>query len=118
MLAHDQCAEWDRFIQERAPILPASYLCDDGDVVQFMVTKVNHGQGKLRVSYTNLSGQIYEGLYYIHGMYSRFRKGIHAGDFYDRDSPSLVGFDSSTDPGKVSHHLLKIAQARISCCLL
>ena len=116
--AHDPRTEWDRLIQEKAPDLPASYLCENGDVVQIMVTKLNHGQGNLLVSYINLSGQIYEGLYYTRGTYSRFRKGIHAGDFYDRDSPSLVGFDSWTDPGKGRYHFLQIAQAGISCSLL
>ena len=115
--AHDPRAEWDRLIHEKAPNLPASYLCENGDVVQIMVTKVNHGQGNLLVSYMNISGHIYEGLYYTRGTYSRFRKGIHAGDFYDQDSPRLVGFDSWTDSGKRSYHFLQIAKNLSSCSL-
>jgi hypothetical protein len=73
---------WEQMLNERSPDPPRSHRCENGDILQLMVTKVNHGQGNLLVSYMNLSGQIYEGLYYTRGMYSRFRKGIHAGDFY------------------------------------
>ena len=117
--AHDPRTEWDRLIQEKAPDLPASYLCENGDVVQIMVTKLNHAQGNLLVSYINLSGQIYEGLYYTRGTYSSFRKGIHAGDFYNRDSPTLLGFDSWIDVGEVSlRYSLIVASSRYSCYLI
>lgn len=116
--AHAPRAEWDRLIQEKAPDLPNSYRCENGDVVQIMVTKVNHGQGNLLVSYLNLNGQIYEGLYYTRGVYSTFRRGHHAGDFYDRNSPSLLGFDSWVDVGEVSRrYSLKVASSRYSCYL-
>lgn len=116
--AHDPHAEWDRLIQEKAQDLSNSYRCENGDVVNIMVTNMNHGQGNLLVSYMNLNGQIYEGLYYTRGTYSSFRKGIHAGDFYDRDSPGLLGFDSWSDVGEVSRrYSLIIANSRYSCYL-
>ena len=49
-------AVWQQMLKERAPDVPSSYRCENGDVVQLMVTKVNHGQGNLLVSYINLSG--------------------------------------------------------------
>lgn len=95
-------ALWQQMVKKRAPDIPRSCRCENGDVVQLMVTKVDHGQGNLLVSYINLSGQTHEGLCFSGGTYSSFRKGIHAGDFYGRDSAGLLGFDSWIHAGQSS----------------
>ena len=83
-----------------------------------MITKVNHGQGNLLVSYMKLNQQVFEGLYFSRGTYSGFRKGIHAGDFYGRGSPGLLGFDSWIHAGESSRrYSLMVANRRYRCCL-
>ena len=88
---------WEQMLNERSPDLPRSHRCENGDIVQLMVTKVNHGEGNLRVAYLRLNDKVVEGLFLSRGIYGSFRRGNSAKDFYDRDSSDYLGFDSWVD---------------------